>query len=543
MTDQHWYKDAVFYELHVKTFHDSNGDGIGDFVGLIEKLDYLQDLGVDCIWLLPFFPSPLRDDGYDIADYMTINPDYGTLKDFKQFIKEAHRRGMRVIADLVVNHTSDQHRWFQESRRDPRSPYRDYYVWSDTFERYRDARIIFTDTERSNWTWDEQAGAYFWHRFFSHQPDLNYDNRRVQQEMLKIMDYWLDMGLDGYRADAVPYLFEREGTNCENLPETHQFLKRMRKRMDERHPGKVLLAEANQWPEDVRAYFGEGEGDEFHMAFNFPVMPRLYMALRKEDRLPIIDIIERTPPIPASAQWCTFLRNHDELTLEMVTDAERDYMYAEYATDPRMKINVGIRRRLAPLLDNGRRRIELMNALLFSLPGSPIIYYGDEIGMGDNVFLGDRNGVRTPMQWTGDRNASFSRADNARLYAPVINDPVYGYQAVNVEGQQRSASSLLNWMKRVIRIRKRNPVFGRGEITFVHPTNSKVLAFIRSSGDQYVLCVNNLSRFVQPAELDLRMFAGRTPVELFGETRFPPIGELPYFVTLGPHSFYWFRLD
>ncbi len=539
--DPQWYKDAVLYELHVKTFHDGNGDGIGDFLGLIEKLDYLQDLGVNCIWLLPFFPSPLRDDGYDIADYYNIHPDYGTLKDFKAFLKAAHHRGMRVIADLVVNHTSDQHPWFQAARSDPKSPYRNYYVWSDSWERYQDARIIFTDTERSNWTWDEQAGAYFWHRFFSHQPDLNYDNPKVQREMMKIMEYWLDLGLDGFRADAVPYLFEREGTNCENLPETHAYLKRLRHRIDQKYQGRILLAEANQWPSDVRAYFGDD--DEFQMAFNFPIMPRLYMAVRKEDRLPIIDIIQQTPAIPDNCQWCMFLRNHDELTLEMVTDEERDYMYKEYATDPRMKINVGIRRRLAPLLDNGRRRIELLNALLFSLPGSPIIYYGDEIGMGDNIYLGDRNGVRTPMQWTGDRNAGFSRADSPRLYAPVISDPVYGYTAINVEAQQRTPSSLLNWMKRVIKIRHRHPVFGRGAISFLHPANTKVLAFVRSLDDQHILCINNLSRFSQPAELDLSAFNGWTPVELFGETRFPPIGELPYFITLGPHSFYWFRLE
>lgn len=539
--DPLWYKDAVFYELHVKTFHDSNGDGIGDFRGLIEKLDYLQDLGVDCIWLLPFYPSPLKDDGYDIAEYYSIHPDYGTLEDFKAFLDAAHKRGMRVIADLVVNHTSDQHPWFQESRSSRDSPYRDYYVWSDTRDRYAQARIIFTDTERSNWSWDPQGEAFFWHRFFSHQPDLNYENPQVQRAMLHVMEHWMDLGLDGFRADAVPYLFEREGTNCENLPETHAYLKQLRRKIDERYEGRVLLAEANQWPADVRPYFGDS--DEFHMAFNFPVMPRLYMALRKEDRLPIIDIIDQTPDIPEDCQWCMFLRNHDELTLEMVTDEERDYMYNEYATDPRMKINVGIRRRLAPLLDNGRRRIELLNALLFSLPGSPIIYYGDELGMGDNIYLGDRNGVRTPMQWTGDRNAGFSRGDSARLYAPIISDPVYGYQSINVEAQQRIPSSLLNWMKRIIRIRKRNPVFGRGSIRFLHPSNTKVLAFVRSWEDCHVLCVNNLSRFSQPAELDLGMFAGRTPVELFGETAFPPIGELPYFITLGPHSFYWFRLD
>ncbi len=541
MRDDLWYKDAIFYELHVKTFFDSNNDGIGDFAGLTQKLDYLKDLGIDCLWLLPFYPSPLRDDGYDIADYYGIHPDYGTLEDFRNFLDAAHARGIRVIADLVLNHTSDQHPWFQAARSDPASPYRDYYVWSDTPDRYQDARIIFTDTERSNWTWDHEANAYFWHRFFSHQPDLNFDNPKVQDEIIRVLEYWMDMGLDGVRADAVPYLYEREGTNCENLPETHAYLKRIRRKIDEKYPGCILLAEANQWPADVRAYFGDG--DEFHMAFNFPVMPRLFMAVRREDRQPIIDIVDQTPPIPENCQWCTFLRNHDELTLEMVTDAERDYMYAEYAKDPRMKLNLGIRRRLAPLLDNSRRRIELLNALLFSLPGSPIIYYGDEIGMGDNIYLGDRNGVRTPMQWNYDRNAGFSRADTEQLYAPVITNPNYNYMAVNVEAQQRTSSSLLNWMKLLIRIRKAYPAFGRGAITFLHPANTKVLAFVRTLEDQHILCVNNLSRFSQPVELDLSAFAGRTPVDLFGNTRFPPIGELYYFITLGPHSFYWFRLE
>ncbi|WP_029215667.1 maltose alpha-D-glucosyltransferase [Kallotenue papyrolyticum] len=540
-SDELWYKDAIFYELHVKAFQDSNGDGIGDFRGLIERLDYLQDLGVDCIWLLPFYPSPLKDDGYDIADYYGIHPDYGTLKDFKQFLRAAHHRGMRVIADLVINHTSDQHPWFQAARADRNSPYRNWYVWSDTPDKYKEARIIFIDTEKSNWTWDPVAGQYYWHRFFSHQPDLNYDNPKVRREMLRVMNYWLDMGLDGFRVDAVPYLFEREGTNCENLPETHAYLKELRRAIDRRYRGRILLAEANQWPEDLLPYFGNG--DEFHMAFNFPVMPRMFMALRREERRPIIDIIQRTPDIPENCQWCLFLRNHDELTLEMVTDEERDYMWAEYARDPRMKLNLGIRRRLAPLLDNGRRRIELLNAMLFSLPGSPIIYYGDEIGMGDNIFLGDRNGVRTPMQWSGDRNAGFSKADSERLYAPVIADPVYGYQAVNVEAQLRTPSSLLNWMKRLIRIRKRYQVFGRGSITFLHPENQKVLAYTRAYQQEHVLIVNNLSRFSQPAELDLSHYRGWTPVEMFGETRFPPIGELPYFITLGPHAFYWFRLE
>jgi maltose alpha-D-glucosyltransferase / alpha-amylase len=541
VNDELWYKDAIFYQVHVKAFYDSSGDGIGDFRGLTEKLDYLQDLGVDCLWLMPFYPSPLRDDGYDISDFYGIHPDYGNLRDFRALIKAAHQRKIRVITDFVVNHTSDEHQWFQAARSDRNSPYRDYYVWSDTADKYQDARIIFTDTERSNWTWDEQAGQFFWHRFFSHQPDLNYDNPRVQRSILKAMSHWLDMGLDGFRVDAVPYLIEREGTNCENLPETHEYLKKMRRTIDQRYKGRILLAEANQWPTDVRAYFGDG--DEFHMAFNFPVMPRIYMALRREDRLPIVDIVRQTPDIPDSCQWCIFLRNHDELTLEMVTDEERDYMYREYAKDPRMKINVGIRRRLAPLLDNGRRRIELLNSLLFTLPGSPIIYYGDEIGMGDNIYLGDRNGVRTPMQWSSDRNAGFSRADSARLYSPVITDPVYGYQSINVEAQERTPSSLLNWMKRLIKIRKRYPAFGRGTLQFLHPTNTKVLAYTLEYEGQTMLIVNNLSRFAQPAELDLSRYNGMVPIELFGETRFPRIGELPYFVTLGPHNFYWFRLE
>lgn len=541
MSHSLWYKDAIFYELHVKTFFDSNNDGIGDFQGLTQKLDYLQHLGVDCIWLLPFFPSPLRDDGYDIADYYNVHPDYGTLDDFQELLDQAHRRNLRVIVDLVVNHTSDQHPWFQAARQAPQSPYRDYYVWSDDPDKYSDTRIIFTDTERSNWTWDSEAGAYYWHRFFSHQPDLNYDNPAVQEEILKAAEFWLDMGLDGFRVDAVPYLFEREGTNCENLPETHQFLKRMRRHVDEKYEGRVLLAEANQWPADVREYFGDG--DEFHMAFNFPVMPRLYMAVRQEKSRPVIDIIEQTPPIPDDCQWCLFLRNHDELTLEMVTDEERDYMYREYAQDPRMKINIGIRRRLAPLLDNSRRRMELLNAILFSLPGSPIIYYGDEIGMGDNIFLGDRNGVRTPFQWSIDRNAGFSRADAAQLYAPVITDPIFGYMSVNVESQQRSSSSLFNWMRMVIRIRKQHPVFGRGDIQFLQADNPAVLAYIRSYEDSHVLCINNMARFSQPAQFELSAFNGYTPVDMFGGTRFPKIGDLPYYVTLGPHAFYWFRLE
>jgi maltose alpha-D-glucosyltransferase/alpha-amylase len=538
--DNLWYKSAVLYELHVRAFYDSNGDGIGDFAGLTQKLDYLKGLGIDCIWLLPFYPSPLRDDGYDIADYYAVNPDYGALDDFRCFLDEAHARGLRVIADLVMNHTSDQHPWFQAARSDPNSPYRDYYVWSHTPDKYRGARIIFIDTERSNWTWDGVAQAYFWHRFFSHQPDLNFDNPAVEQEMFKIMDYWLDMGLDGFRADAVPYLYEREGTNCENLPQTHDFLKRLRRHMDEKYPGKILLAEANQWPADVRPYFGDG--DEFHMAFNFPVMPRLYMGLRKEDRTPIVNILQQLPAIPDNCQWCTFLRNHDELTLEMVTDEERDYMWREYAPDPRMKLNLGIRRRLAPLLEDDRRRLELLNALLFSLPGAPIIYYGDEIGMGDNIYLYDRNGVRTPMQWNTDRNAGFSRADAARLYAPVITDPVYGYMSVSVEAQERSPSSLLHWIKDLIKLRKSYPVLGLGSITFLSCDNLKVLAFVRSWQDQHILCVNSLSQSAQVADLDLREYAGCTPVDVFGGTPFPRIGEQPYRVTLTPYAFYWFRL-
>jgi maltose alpha-D-glucosyltransferase/alpha-amylase len=539
--DDLWYKDAVFYELHVKAFYDSNGDGVGDFRGLMEKLDYLQDLGIDCIWLLPFYPSPLRDDGYDISDYYNVHPSYGTLADFRAFLKAAHHRGIRVITDLVMNHTSDQHPWFQDARRSPNSRYRNYYVWSQTYQKYTDARIIFTDTERSNWSWDMEAGAYYWHRFFSNQPDLNYDNPQVHRAMLRMIRYWLDMGVDGFRLDAVPYLYEREGTNCENLPETHAYLREVRQAVDKSHPGRILLCEANQWPQDVRSYFGDG--DECHMAFNFPVMPRLFMGLRREDRLPIVDIIEQTPGIPATCQWGLFLRNHDELTLEMVTDEERDYMYHEYATDPRMKINLGIRRRLAPLLGNGRRQMELMTSLLFTLPGSPIIYYGDELGMGDNIYLGDRNGVRTPMQWSGDRNAGFSRADTAALYSPLVMDPLYGYQAVNVEAQLRSPSSLLNWTKRMVRVRKRYPVFGRGSIEFLCPENRKVLAYLRSDGVQTVLVVANLSRFSQPVELDLRRFQGMELVELIGDTRFPAIRAEPYFLSLGPHGFYWFRLE
>jgi maltose alpha-D-glucosyltransferase/alpha-amylase len=541
--DQMWFKDAVFYEVPVKSFFDANGDGIGDLAGMAEKLDYIRDLGVDCIWLLPMYPSPFQDDGYDISDFYDVHPDLGTIDDFKLLIDTAHSKGLRVVADLVMNHTSDQHPWFQEARSNPESPYHDYYVWSDDPEKYAGVRIIFTDTEVSNWTYDPVAGKYFWHRFFSHQPDLNYDNPVVHREMLDVCRFWLNLGLDGFRCDAVPYLYEREGTICENLPETHQFLNKLRRVVDDEFPGTVLLAEANQWPSDVVEYFGTEQAPEFHMAFHFPLMPRMFMAMRREQRTPIVEIMESTPEVSDTNQWAIFLRNHDELTLEMVTDAERDYMYYEYAKDPRMRINVGIRRRLAPLLDNGRRQMEMMNSLLFSMPGTPVLYYGDEIGMGDNIYLGDRNGVRTPMQWSGDRNAGFSRADWARLYSPVIMDPVYGYTAVNVEAQNRTPTSLLNWMKRMIAVRRRYQAFGRGTIRFLHPENLKVLVYLREWGDEVLLCVVNLSRFVQYAEIDLSEFDGWQPVELIGEIRFPPIGTLPYFITLGPHGFYWFRLE
>jgi maltose alpha-D-glucosyltransferase / alpha-amylase len=539
--DPLWYKDAILYELHVKAFFDSNDDGIGDFRGLIEKLDYVQDLGVTALWLLPTYPSPQRDDGYDISDYLNIQPAYGSLEDFEAFVEAAHSRGLRVITELVMNHTSDQHPWFQAARADPSSPFRDFYVWSDTDQRYRDARIIFTDTEPSNWTWDPRARQYYWHRFFSHQPDLNFDHPGVQDEMLRVLRFWLDRGVDGLRLDAIPYLHEREGTICENLDEVHEYLRHVRSEIDRLYACRMLLAEANQWPPDVRPYFGSG--DECHMAFHFPLMPRIYMALRKEVRTPIVEILAQTPEIPLNCQWGLFLRNHDELTLEMVTDDERDYMYTEYARDPRMRVNIGIRRRLAPLLDNSRRRQELLHSLLFSMPGTPILYYGDEIGMGDNIYLGDRNGVRTPMQWNGDRNAGFSRADPQALYLPLVIDPVYHYQAINVEAQRRVPSSLLNWMRRLIAIRKRYPVFGRGAIEFLHPSNLAVLAYLRCYEGQTILVVNNLSRFVQPVELDLSKFAGSVPVELFGETAFPRVGEAPYFLSLGPHTFYWFRLE
>ncbi len=536
-----WYKDAIIYEVHVKCFYDSNEDGIGDFKGLIQKLDYLQDLGVTCIWLLPFYPSPLRDDGYDISNYRDIHPSFGTLKDFRHFIKEAHRRNLRVITELVINHTSDQHPWFQEARKaPPGSAKRNYYVWSDTDQKYKGARIIFKDTEKSNWSWDPVANAYYWHRFFAHQPDLNFDNPHVLRAVIRVMRFWLDMGVDGLRLDAVPYLVEREGTSCENLPETHAILKEMRKAMDAHYKDRVFIAEANQWPSDVLPYFGKG--DECHMAFHFPLMPRIFMALRQEDRHPITEILRQTPDIPPNCQWAIFLRNHDELTLEMVTDQERDYMYSQYATDPLMRLNLGIRRRLAPLVDNSRRRLELLFSLLFSFPGTPVVYYGDEIGMGDNYYLGDRNGVRTPMQWSSDRNGGFSRADFAKLYAPPLMDAGYGFQSTNVEAQLRDPSSLLNWIKRMIAISKRFKTFGRGTLDFLHPTNRKILAYVRRYGDETFLAVANLSRFSQPAELDLSEFEGRMPVEMLGTVEFPKIGKLPYFITLSPHGFYWFQL-
>jgi maltose alpha-D-glucosyltransferase / alpha-amylase len=541
-TDPLWYKDAIIYELHVRAFFDSSADGMGDFRGLAQKLDYLEDLGVTALWLLPFYPSPWKDDGYDIADYARIHPAYGTMRDFREFLREAHRRGLRVITELVINHTSDQHEWFQRARRAPAdSPIRNFYVWSDTPERYRHARIIFKDFEASNWAWDPIAQAYYWHRFFSHQPDLNFDNPAVHEAVFRTMDFWFKMGIDGMRLDAIPYLYEREGTICENLPETHAFLKKLRAHIDAKHPGRMLLAEANQWPEETVPYFGGG--DECHMAFHFPVMPRLFMAIRMEDRFPIIDILKQTPPIPEICQWATFLRNHDELTLEMVTDEERDYMYRAYARDPKARINLGIRRRLAPLLGNDRRTIELMNCLLFALPGTPVIYYGDEIGMGDNIYLGDRNGVRTPMQWSGDRNAGFSRANPQQLYLPAIIDPEYHFGTVNVEAQQANPNSLLWWMKRLIALRKRYQAFGRGTIEFLYPDNRKVLAFLRRYQDEDILIVVNLSRLAQFVDLDLSAFAGSVPVELFGGTEFPPLTQKPFFLTLGPHAYYWFALE
>ncbi|WP_309229794.1 maltose alpha-D-glucosyltransferase [Oscillatoria sp. FACHB-1407] len=539
--DPLWFKNAIIYEVPVRAFADSNGDGIGDFQGLTERLDYLQELGVTALWVLPFFPSPLRDDGYDISDYTSVNPIYGTIADFKAFLEAAHQRDIRVIIELIVNHTSDQHPWFQRARRAPKgSPERDFYVWSDTPEKYQEARIIFQDFESSNWAWDPIAKAYYWHRFYSHQPDLNYDNPAVREAVFEVLDFWLNMGVDGLRMDAVPYLYEREGTNCENLPETHDFLKQLRKQVDANYPNRMLLAEANQWPEDAAAYYGDG--DECHMNFHFPLMPRLFMALRMEDNFPIMDILQQTPPIPDNCQWGLFLRNHDELTLEMVTDEDRDYMYRVYAQDPEMRLNLGIRRRLAPLLWNDRRQIELLNSLLLSLPGTPVLYYGDEIGMGDNVYVGDRNGVRTPMQWSPDRNAGFSRANPQRLYLPLIVDAEYHYNTVNVEAQRANPNSLLNAMRRLIATRKRFQALGRGDFQLLHPSNRKVLAFTRTYEDEEILVVANLSRFVQTVELDLSGFRGRVPEEIFGRTEFPTVGEMPYFLSIGPYAVYWFTL-
>ena len=537
-----WYRDAVIYQVHIRGFFDSNDDGIGDLRGLTAKLDYIRELGVDTVWVQPFYPSPLKDDGYDVADYLNVHPQYGTREDFRRFVREAHRRSLRVITELILNHTSDRHPWFQAARRAPAgSRKRDFYVWSDTDQKYRGTRIIFTDTEPSNWTWDPVAKAWYWHRFFSHQPDLNFDNPSVLKAVFRAMRFWLDLGVDGFRLDAIPYLIEREGTSNENLPETHAVIKRIRAALDARYPNRVLLAEANQWPEDVREYFGSG--DECHMAYHFPLMPRIYMAIAQEDRHPVVEIMQQTPAIPPNCQWAIFLRNHDELTLEMVTSRERDYMYRMYAADAQARINLGIRRRLAPLMENDADRIKLMNSLLLSMPGSPIIYYGDEIGMGDNIFLGDRNGVRTPMQWTPDRNAGFSRADPQRLYAPPIMDAIYGYQAVNVEAQARDPSSLLNWMRRMLAVRKQSRAFGRGRLTFLRPGNRKVLAYLRETDDEAILCVANMGRSAQPVELDLKRYRGRVPVELLGRTPFPPIGELAYLLTLPAHGFYWFRLD
>jgi maltose alpha-D-glucosyltransferase / alpha-amylase len=564
--DPEWYRRAVFYEVLIRGFQDASGDGTGDIRGLTSRLDYLQWLGIDCIWLLPIYDSPLRDGGYDIADFMRVLDDYGNIADFVELVEEAHKRGIRVIADLVMNHTSDQHAWFQASRTDPDGPFGDFYVWSDDPDKYADARIIFVDTETSNWTFDPVRGQYYWHRFFSHQPDLNFENPRVQDAMIEVLRFWLDLGIDGFRLDAVPYLYEREGTNCENLKETHEYLKRIRAEVDKLYPDRVLLAEANQWPADVVQYFGDEDtgGNECHMAFHFPLMPRIFMAVRREQRYPISEIMAQTPKIPAGCQWGIFLRNHDELTLEMVTDDERDYMYAEYAKDPRMKANIGIRRRLAPLLDNDRNQLELFTALLLSLPGSPVMYYGDEIGMGDNIWLGDRDGVRTPMQWTPDRNGGFSSTDPQRLYLPPVMDPIYGFQSLNVEAQQRTPQSLLHWTRRMIEIRKRHPVFGLGAYEELASSNPSVLAFVREydaagvlaaqrllgqhgiawehDASDRILCVNNLSRFPQPVELDLRRFMGVTPIECMGGVTFPRIGELPYLLTLPGHGFYWFQL-
>ena len=537
MTD-HWYKDAIFYEVYVRGFFDSNADGRGDLPGLIAKLDYLVELGIDCIWLLPTYPSPRKDDGYDISDFFGVHPEYGTLADFDRLIAEAHHRGLKVIGDLVLNHCSSEHPWFLSARSDPASPYHDYFVWSDDATQFRDARIIFSDTERSNWTYDEVAGRHYWHRFYAHQPDLNFDNPKVQDEMVGVADFWLRRGLDGFRCDAVPYLFEREGTSCESLPETHAFVKRLRQHIDANFTGRILIAEANQWPEDLVPYFD----GEFQMAFHFPLMPRMFMALRQETKKPIEEILQRTPQIPDGCQWGLFLRNHDELTLEMVTDAERDYLYEEYAKDPQMRLNAGIRRRLSPLVGSSRRRVELLHGLLLSLPGSPFLYYGDELGMGDNVYLGDRDGVRTPMQWSSDANAGFSRADPARLYSPVSMDAMYNYQAVNVDVQTRSEASLLRWVRRMIRARKTTRAFGRGALAFVATDNERVLAFVRTYEKEEVLVVANLSRFVQPATLALAAHAGKRPREIIGEATFPTITD-GYFLSLGPHAFYWFRLE
>ena len=544
-SDPLWFKRAVFYEVLVRSFKDSNADGVGDFRGLREKLDYLQWLGVDCLWIPPFYPSPLRDGGYDVSDFEGILPEVGTIADFQDLLDDAHRHGLKVIVDFVMNHTSDQHRWFQESRRDPDGPYGDFYVWSDTDDKYADARVIFVDTEPSNWTWDPIRQQYFWHRFYSHQPDLNFDNPAVREAILNALRFWLDRGIDGFRLDAVPYLYERPGTNGENLPETHEFLRQVRKTVDAEYPDRVLLAEANQWPSDVVDYFGNFDvgGDECHMCFHFPVMPRIFMGVRRESRYPISEILERTPVIPETCQWGIFLRNHDELTLEMVTDEDRDYMWSEYAKDPRMKANIGIRRRLAPLLDNDINQIELFTALLLALPGSPVLYYGDEIGMGDNIWLGDRDGVRTPMQWTPDRNAGFSTATPGRLSLPVVQDPVFGYQAVNVEAELENTSSLLHWTRRMVHARKQHPAFGLGSFTDLGGSNPSVFSFSRDFGDDTVLCVNNLSRFPQPVELDLRQWRGSVPIEMLGHVSFPRIGELPYLLTLSGHGFYWFLIS
>src|SRR3954466_14551776 len=540
-SDTQWYRDAIFYQLHVKSFFDSNDDGVGDFEGVTAKLDYIRDLGVTALWVMPFYPSPLKDDGYDIADYRGINPSYGNLRDFRRFVREAHERDLRVITELVINHTSDQHSWFQRARKArPRSNARNFYVWSDNDELYRDARIIFLDTEKSNWTWDEEAKAFFWHRFYSHQPDLNFENPRLLAAVIETMAYWLDMGVDGLRLDAIPYLMERDGTNCENLPETHVIIKQIRAALDAKYTDRMLLAEANQWPEETAQYFGDG--DECHMAFHFPLMPRMYMALAQEDRHPITDIMRQTPEIPEGCQWAIFLRNHDELTLEMVTDKERDYLWSFYAAERRARINLGIRRRLAPLLENDRRKIELMNSLLFSMPGTPVLYYGDEIGMGDNIYLGDRDGVRTPMQWSPDRNGGFSRADPARLFLPAIQDSIYGFDAVNAEAQLRSPASLLNWRRRMIAIRRTHQALGRGSLRFLYPANRKVLAYVRAHEGDTILCVANVSRAPQAVQLDLSDFKGRVPHEMTGGAYFPPIGELPYLLTLPAYGFYWFEL-